>query len=87
MAHLLNEKLKATRTFVFKSVAASCALFFVLATVATADTLHLTDGKSIEVDAAWEDADGIWFSRNGVTEFIARARVRRIERQPASGEA
>ena len=87
MVHLLNGKLKATRTFVFKSVAASCAMFFMLTTVATADTLRLTDGKSIKVDAAWEDADGVWFTRNGVTEFIARSRVRRIERQQAGGEA
>ncbi len=87
IAHQLSRKLKTTGTFIFKSAAATCALLFMLATGATADTLRLTDGKSIEVDAAWEDADGIWFTRNGVTEFIARSRVRRIERPSTGGEA
>ena len=55
-----------------------------------ADRLHLKGGAVIEVDEAWESADGVWYKRGDVTTFISRERVSRIERaaQPvAAGEA
>ena len=61
---------------------ASFAIVMVLAVsqVTSADHLRLTDGTTIEVDEAWEDAQGIWYRRGGVTHLIERARVRSIER-------
>ncbi|HEX8474742.1 MAG TPA: lytic transglycosylase domain-containing protein [Pyrinomonadaceae bacterium] len=49
--------------------------------IAMADHLRLTDGTSIEVDEAWEDTQGIWYRRGGVTHLLDRARVRAIERK------
>jgi Zn-finger nucleic acid-binding protein len=48
--------------------------------VALADHLRLADGSTIEVDEAWEDAQGIWYKRGGVTHLVERSRVRGIER-------
>jgi len=48
--------------------------------VALADQLRLANGSTIEVDEAWEDAQGVWYKRGGVTHHVERARVRSIER-------
>jgi Zn-finger nucleic acid-binding protein len=42
--------------------------------------LKLVDGNSIEVDEAWESAQGIWYRRGGMSHLIAKDRVKRIER-------
>src|SRR6476660_8816016 len=42
--------------------------------------LKLVDGSSIEVDEAWESAQGIWYRRGGMSHLIAKDRVKRIER-------
>jgi LysM repeat protein len=42
--------------------------------------LSLVDGTSVEVDDVWEDAQGVWFRRGGITNLVERARVRSIER-------
>jgi len=42
--------------------------------------LRLVDGTSFEVDDVWEDAQGVWFRRGGITNLVERARVRSIER-------
>ncbi|MBA3805207.1 MAG: LysM peptidoglycan-binding domain-containing protein, partial [Acidobacteria bacterium] len=42
--------------------------------------LSLVDGTSFEVDDVWEDAQGVWFRRGGITNLIERERVRQIER-------
>jgi hypothetical protein len=42
--------------------------------------LSLVDGTSFEVDDVWEDAQGVWFRRGGITNLVERARVRSIER-------
>lgn len=55
--------------------------------VALADQLRMTDGTSIEVDEAWEDAQGIWYRRGGVTHLLDRARVRAIERTSEEARA
>jgi soluble lytic murein transglycosylase-like protein len=47
---------------------------------ARADRLVLVDGTSLEVDEAWEDAQGVWYRRGNVTSRLDRARLRRIER-------
>ncbi len=61
---------------------ASLILLFVWLTplISSADQLRLMDGKVIEVDEAWEDAQGVWYRRGGMTHLVERARVRSIER-------
>lgn len=44
--------------------------------------LKLTDGTVIPVDGAWENAQGIWYQKNGVTYLVERAKVRAIEERP-----
>lgn len=52
----------------------------------TGTRLRLTDGGAFTVDEAWEDAQGIWYRRNGVTQLLERNRVKAIERgQESSG--
>jgi soluble lytic murein transglycosylase-like protein len=47
--------------------------------------VRLTNGMSIEVDDAWEDAQGIWYRRGGITNLIPRASVKAIDRaQPST---
>jgi soluble lytic murein transglycosylase-like protein/LysM repeat protein len=43
-------------------------------------SLSLVDGTSIEVDDVWEDAQGVWYRRSGITNLVERERVTRIER-------
>lgn len=49
--------------------------------------LSLVDGTSVEVDDAWEDAQGVWIRRGGITNLIERSRVRSIERDDAGPES
>ncbi|HYN84335.1 MAG TPA: lytic transglycosylase domain-containing protein [Pyrinomonadaceae bacterium] len=48
--------------------------------VAFGDRLRMKDGTVVEVDEAWEDAQGVWYRRGGVTHLVDRARVKKIER-------
>ncbi|MEJ7575696.1 MAG: lytic transglycosylase domain-containing protein [Pyrinomonadaceae bacterium] len=57
-----------------------------LASAAVADRIHLTDGKVIEVDSAWEDNQEVWYRRGNLTQSIERVRVRRIERSSRAVE-
>ncbi|HEV2860807.1 MAG TPA: lytic transglycosylase domain-containing protein [Pyrinomonadaceae bacterium] len=58
------------------------------APTAFADTLRLADGSSMVVDEAWEDAQGVWYRRGGVTNRVERSRVKKIEKDsPAPVEA
>ena len=63
----------------------AAALFGALSGTALADRLHLADGHVVEVDEAWEDARGVWYKRGGVTQWIARERVRSVERAAPGG--
>ncbi len=54
--------------------------------VALGDQLRMKDGSVVEVDEAWEDAQGVWYRRGGVTHLIDRARVSKIESAPVAGE-
>ncbi|HEV3468469.1 MAG TPA: lytic transglycosylase domain-containing protein [Pyrinomonadaceae bacterium] len=47
----------------------------------------MADGTRIEVDEAWEDAQGVWYRRGGVTHLVERSRVKAIERAAGGGEA
>jgi hypothetical protein len=44
--------------------------------------IKMKDGSSVEADAAWEDAQGIWFRRSGVVSFLDKSRVEAITEPP-----
>lgn len=49
--------------------------------------IKMKDGTRVEVDAAWEDSQGIWFRRSGVVSFVEKSRVEAItelEPKPAA---
>jgi hypothetical protein len=46
--------------------------------------LKLTDGTTIPVDDAWEDAQGVWYRKDGVTYLVERVKVRAIDRDNAA---
>jgi hypothetical protein len=51
--------------------------------------IKMKDGSTIEADAAWEDAQGIWFRRSSVVSFVDKSKVEAIteaERKPAPPE-
>ncbi|HEX6626303.1 MAG TPA: lytic transglycosylase domain-containing protein [Pyrinomonadaceae bacterium] len=68
----------------FFRLALACCALTLLPAAALADRLHLKNGAVIEVDDAWENADGVWYRRAGVVQLIAKDRVSRIEK--SSGE-
>ncbi len=83
-ASLVHSPSRASRL----KVAALAFLFMLgLPAAAFADRLLLVDGTTLEVDEAWNDAEGVWYRRGGMTNFIARARVKTIERQGNEKEA
>src|SRR5438270_6690369 len=56
-------------------------------TGARADQLRLTDGTTMEVDEAWEDAQGVWYRRGGVTYLVERSRVKEVVKAAGAGRA
>jgi Zn-finger nucleic acid-binding protein len=60
---------------------------------AFADQLKLADGTMLDVDEAWEDAQGVWYRRGGVTHLVEKSRVREVVKDAkavetkAAGEA
>lgn len=52
--------------------------------------IKMKDGSSVEADAAWEDAQGVWYRRSGLVSFVEKSRVEAITdpppRQPAKAE-
>src|ERR1041384_3775122 len=60
-----------------------CALLvcLLLPMLARADKLHLTDGTTIEADEVWDDPQGVWYRRGGVTYSVERGRVSKIEHE------
>ncbi|MCA1618272.1 MAG: lytic transglycosylase domain-containing protein [Acidobacteria bacterium] len=49
-----------------------------LSSHALADHLRLADGTTMDVDEAWEDSQGVWYRRGGVTHWVDRSRVREV---------
>ncbi|HEX9917535.1 MAG TPA: lytic transglycosylase domain-containing protein [Pyrinomonadaceae bacterium] len=69
-------------------VAAFVFLFMLgLPVVTFADRLILVDGTTLEVDEAWGDAEGVWYRRGGMTNFVERARVKTIERDGVEADS
>ena len=54
---------------------------------ASADQLKLADGTTMEVDEAWEDAQGVWYRRGGVTNLVDKSRVREVVKTGRAKEA
>src|SRR5918911_3018221 len=54
------------------------ALLMSLSAPALADQLKLADGSTMQVDEAWEDAQGVWYRRAGVTYWVERSRVKQV---------
>ncbi|MET0624239.1 MAG: lytic transglycosylase domain-containing protein [Pyrinomonadaceae bacterium] len=53
-------------------------LLLSLSSHASADHLRMVDGTTVEVDEAWEDSQGVWYRRGGVTHLVERSRVREV---------
>jgi type IV secretory pathway VirB10-like protein len=52
--------------------------------------IKMKDGSMVEADAAWEDAQGVWFRRSGLVSFVEKSRVESItepQRKPAASES
>ena len=64
-------------------VAVACLGFLLLtfSKVAQADEIRLTNGTVVEADEVWEDAQGVWYRRGGITHLLERERVRSVERR------
>jgi Zn-finger nucleic acid-binding protein len=54
---------------------------------ALADQLRLADGSTMQVDEAWEDAQGVWYRRAGVTYWVERSRVKEVVKAGHEGDA
>jgi hypothetical protein len=45
----------------------------------TAQTvIEMNDGSTLDVEAAWEDKQGIWYRRSGLVSFVESSRVKAI---------
>jgi hypothetical protein len=40
--------------------------------------IEMYDGSTLDVDAAWEDKQGIWYRRSGLVSFVESSRVKAI---------
>lgn len=40
--------------------------------------IEMNDGSTLDVDAAWEDSQGIWYRRSGLVSFVESSRVKAI---------
>ena len=40
--------------------------------------IQMKDGTAVEVDAAWEDKQGVWYRRGGLVSFVESDRVKAI---------
>lgn len=45
---------------------------------ATGQVIEMTDGSKLDVDAAWQDNQGIWYRRSGLVSFVDSSRVKSI---------
>ena len=61
------------------SIAAAVFVLILGPLIASADILHLKNGKALEVEKAWQDSDQIWFIHQGLTASIPQSKVARIE--------
>lgn len=49
--------------------------------------IEMTDGTRVEVDAAWQDNQGVWYRRGGLVSFVESKRIKGIQtRQESKAE-
>jgi hypothetical protein len=48
------------------------------AQAAAQTVIEMTDGSTLNVDAAWEDKQGVWYRRSGLVSFVDSSRVKSI---------
>lgn len=49
--------------------------------------IEMTDGTKVEVDAAWQDNQGVWYRRGGLVSFVESKRIKGIQtRQESKAE-
>lgn len=49
--------------------------------------IEMTDGTRLEVDAAWQDNQGVWYRRGGLVSFVESKRIKGIQtRQESKAE-
>ena len=65
----------------------SVVLLTCVSAPALADQLKLADGSTMQVDEAWEDAQGVWYRRAGVTYWVERSRVKQVIKAGQEAEA
>ena len=41
--------------------------------------IEMTDGTRVEVDAAWQDNQGVWYRRGGLVSFVESKRIKGIQ--------
>ena len=46
--------------------------------------IEMHDGSTLDVDAAWEDKQGIWYRRSGLVSFVESSRVKAITARKAA---
>ena len=46
--------------------------------------IEMNDGSTLDVDAAWEDKQGIWYRRSGLVSFVESSRVKAITARKAA---
>jgi Zn-finger nucleic acid-binding protein len=63
------------------------ALLLSSSPAALADQLRLADGTTMEVDEAWEDSQGVWYRRGGVTNLVDKSRVREVVKASAAKDS
>jgi Zn-finger nucleic acid-binding protein len=78
-ARLRVERLTRAALFVALLISSSAS--------ARADQLRLADGSTMQVDEAWEDAQGVWYRRAGVTYWVERSRVKEVVKAGHEGDA
>src|SRR5687768_11414169 len=51
--------------------------------------IEMHDGTSVEVDAAWQDNQGVWYRRGGLVSFVESKRIKviRSQQEPKSDAA
>ena len=46
--------------------------------------IEMNDGTRVEVDAAWQDSQGVWYRRGGLVSFVESKRIKAIQARPES---
>ena len=73
------------------TVLLTCLLVVVCSSVVFGQTqirLKLADGSYLTVDDAWESPQGVWYRKGGISNLLAKEKVKKIERDtPAAAAA